>query len=99
MAKEAYHDVQTKSSIMLGLGETDAQVEQVLKDMRKVGCDRITIGQYLKPSKDSLEVVEYVTPAKFDWWKQKAMELGFSWISSSPFTRSSYFAEQDNAIR
>ena len=98
MAKEACHDVQTKSSIMLGLGETDAQVEQVLKDLRKVGCDRITIGQYLKPSKNSLEVVEYVIPAKFDWWKQKAMELGFSWITSSPFTRSSYFAEQQNTL-
>jgi len=98
MAKETYHDVQTKSSIMLGLGETDAQVEQVLKDLRKVGCDRITIGQYLKPSKDSLNVVEYVIPAKFDWWKQKARELGFSWITSSPFARSSYFAEQQNTL-
>ncbi|MBW8042285.1 MAG: lipoyl synthase [Planctomycetes bacterium] len=85
----------TKSSIMLGLGETDAEVEQVLKDLRNVGCDRITIGQYLKPSKDSLEVAEYVKPEKFDFWKQKAFELGFSWVKSSPFARSSYFAEQE----
>ncbi len=98
MAKEVCHDVQTKSSIMLGLGETDTQVEQVLKDLRKVGCDRITIGQYLKPSKNSLEVIKYVIPAKFDWWKQKAMQLGFTWITSSPFTRSSYFAEQQNTL-
>jgi len=98
MAKEAYQVVQTKSSIMLGLGETDAQVEQVLKDLRSIGCDRITIGQYLKPSKNSLEVVEYITPAKFDWWKQKALELGFSWVCSSPFARSSYFAEQENTV-
>jgi lipoic acid synthetase len=82
---------------MLGLGETDAQVEQVLKDLRDIGCDRITIGQYLKPSKDSLEVIEYVTPAKFDFWKQKAVDMGFSWVISGPFARSSYFAERQNA--
>jgi len=98
MAKETYDGVQTKSSIMLGLGETDAEIEQVLKDLRNVGCDRITIGQYLKPSKNSLEVVEYVTPAKFDRWKQKATECGFTWVKSSPFTRSSYFAEQEDTL-
>ncbi len=98
MAKEYYDGVQTKSSIMLGLGETDAEVEHLLRDLLNVGCDRITIGQYLKPSKDSLDVVEYVTPAKFDFWKQKAVELGFSWVISDPFARSSYFAELQNAI-
>ena len=97
-AKEYYGDVVTKSSIMLGLGETDAEVEQVLKDLRSTGCDRITIGQYLKPSKNSLEVVEYITPARFDFWRQKATELGFSFCLSSPFARSSYFAEQDIAL-
>ena len=97
IAKEASDNIQTKSSIMLGLGETDVEVELVLKDLRNVGCEKVTIGQYLKPSKNSLEVVEYVTPAKFDWWKQKAIELGFSWVISSPFARSSYFAEQENA--
>jgi lipoic acid synthetase len=95
MAKDSYSDINTKSSIMLGLGETDAEVRQVLKNLRSVGCDRITIGQYLKPSKNSLEVVEYVTPAKFDRWKQEALELGFSWVISGPFARSSYFAERD----
>ena len=95
MAKESCDGIQTKSSIMLGLGETDAEVEQVLKDLRDVGCDRITIGQYLKSSKDSLDVAEYVRPAKFDSWKQIAIELGFSWVMSSPFARSSYFAEQE----
>jgi len=95
-AKQLYQHVQTKSSIMLGLGETDAEVEQVLRDLLAVGCDRITIGQYLKPSKDSLEVVEYITPAKFELWKQKAFELGFSWVISAPFARSSYFAERRN---
>ena len=96
IAKENYGNIQTKSSIMLGLGEADDEVEQVLKDLRDVGCDRLTIGQYLKPSKDSLDVVEYVPPAKFDWWRQKAVQLGFGWVMSSPFARSSYFAEQQN---
>ncbi len=98
MAKEAYDGIQTKSSIMLGLGETVTEVTQVLRDLRGVGCDRITIGQYLKPSKDSLEVVEYVPPARFDFWRQKAIELGFSWVISAPFARSSYFAEQEHAV-
>ena len=96
LAKEHFSNTQTKSSIMLGLGETEKEVEQVLMDLRKVGCDRITIGQYLKPSKDSLDVVEYITPEKFEWWKKKAIELGFTWVISEPFARSSYFAEQQN---
>ncbi len=93
IAKGKYGSIPTKSSIMLGLGETDEEVEQVLKDLRAVGCSRLTIGQYLKPSKDSLEVIKYVTPEKFDWWKQRATDLGFDWVISAPFARSSYFAE------
>jgi lipoic acid synthetase len=96
--KQELNGVQTKSSIMLGLGETDAEVEQVLKDLRNVGCDRITIGQYLKPSKNSLEVVEYILPEKFDFWEQKAIDMGFSWVISSPFARSSYFAEKEHLL-
>lgn len=96
LARESFDNVPTKSSIMLGLGETDEEVEQVLKDLRSVGCGRLTIGQYLKPSKNSLEVVEYITPEKFDWWKQKAIEFGFNWVISAPFARSSYFAEMAN---
>jgi lipoic acid synthetase len=99
LAKEHRGNVQTKSSIMLGLGETDDQVRQVLKDLRGVACDRITIGQYLKPSKDSLPVEQYVPPAKFDWWKQEAIAVGFSWVISEPFARSSYFAEQGEMRR
>jgi lipoic acid synthetase len=94
MVKENYSNVQTKSSIMLGLGETDAEIEQVLRDLRDAGCTRVTIGQYLRPSRDSLEVAEYIPPVKFDWWRQKAFELRFSWVVSQPFARSSYFAEQ-----
>jgi lipoyl synthase len=88
--------IHTKSSIMLGLGESDAEVQQVLRDLRGASCDRVTIGQYLKPSKDSLDVVEYVTPEKFAWWKDRAAEIGFAWVLSSPFARSFYFAEMEN---
>jgi lipoic acid synthetase len=93
-AKHRFLDTQTKSAMMLGLGETDAEIEQVLKDLRSVGCDRLALGQYLRPSKNSLPVVEYIEPAKFDHWKRRAAELGFTWIMSSPFTRSSYHAEE-----
>jgi len=96
MAKARYGGIPTKSSIMLGLGERDAEVEQVLRNLRDVGCERITIGQYLKPSKDALDVVDYVTPEKFAWWKDQALEVGFSWVMSAPFARSSYFAEREN---
>lgn len=98
LAKGKFPLIQTKSSIMLGLGETDSEVEQVLIDLRDAGCDRITIGQYLKPSRNSLYVVEYISPEKFAWWKQKASDLGFSWIISEPFARSSYFAEQEATL-
>ncbi len=93
-AKHAWPDAQTKSSIMLGLGETDDAVMAVLRDLRNVACDRISIGQYLKPGKDSLDVVEFVTPAKFDYWTDNAKQLGFTWVMSSPFTRSSFHAER-----
>jgi lipoic acid synthetase len=96
-AKTRCPTVETKSSIMLGLGERDEEVEQVLQDLRAAGCTRITIGQYLKPSKDSLDVVEYVRPEKFAWWKGRALQVGFSWVQSSPFARSSYCAEQEDA--
>ena len=97
LVRDSFDNVVTKSSIMLGLGESDAEVEQVLKDLRSVGCERITIGQYLKPSPNSLEVVEYIPPDRFEQWRQRACELGFSWVISSPYARSSYFAEQEAA--
>lgn len=96
MAHDRYPETSTKSSIMLGLGETDDEVTQVLRDLRRVGCERVTIGQYLRPSKDSLAVLDYVHPDKFAWWKDRALEIGFAWVQSSPFARSSYFAEQEN---
>jgi lipoic acid synthetase len=89
--------VATKSSLMLGLGERDEEVEQVLRDLRGAGCERVTIGQYLRPARDALPVVEYIRPEKFDWWRQRALEIGFPWVLSAPFARSSYCAEQGNA--
>jgi lipoic acid synthetase len=96
MARDRFPNTPTKSSIMLGLGETDEAVTRVLSDLRQVNCDRLTIGQYLRPAKDALDVVEYVHPDTFAAWKQRALALGFAWVQSSPFARSSYFAEQEN---
>lgn len=93
-AKEALPKTQTKSSLMLGLGETDEQVMDVLRDLREIDCDRLALGQYLRPDKNSLEVADYITPEKFGWWADQAKQMGFSWVQSSPFTRSSYHAEE-----
>ncbi len=84
----------TKSGIMVGLGETDAEVRQVLGDLRAVDCDIITIGQYLQPSQKHLGVDTFVTPDQFDAWRIAGEEMGFLQVVSSPLTRSSYHAEQ-----
>ena len=84
--------IYTKSSIMLGLGETDEEVEATLKDLREVGCDIVTFGQYLRPKKRHLPVKEYVTPQKFQEWKEKGLEMGFLYVASGPLVRSSYRA-------
>jgi len=98
-AKKILGNIPTKSSIMLGLGETDAEVEQTLRHLRNAACDRITIGQYLKPSANCLEVVEYIPPEKFDFWKQKSRRLGFSSIHSEPFARTSYAPKKIRAYQ
>ncbi|MEL6456163.1 MAG: lipoyl synthase [Cyanobacteria bacterium J06623_5] len=84
----------TKSGIMVGLGETDAEVRQVLGDLRAVDCDIVTIGQYLQPSQKHLGVDTFVTPEQFDAWRTAGEEMGFLQVVSSPLTRSSYHAEQ-----
>ena len=84
----------TKSGIMVGLGETDAEVRQVLGDLRAVDCDIVTIGQYLQPSQKHLGVETFVTPTQFDAWRIAGEEMGFLQMVSSPLTRSSYHAEQ-----
>jgi lipoic acid synthetase len=86
--------VYTKSGIMVGLGETDAEVRQVMADLRQVDCDILTIGQYLQPSAQHLEVKTFVTPEQFEAWREYGESLGFLQVVSSPLTRSSYHAEQ-----
>lgn len=84
----------TKSGIMVGLGETDAEIRQVMRDLRTVDCDILTIGQYLQPSQKHLKVNEFIHPEQFTGWKVFGEELGFLQVVSSPLTRSSYHAEQ-----
>ena len=84
----------TKSGIMVGLGETDAEVRQVMADLRAVDCDILTIGQYLQPTQKHLGVKEFVTPEQFDQWRQAGEAMGFLQVVSSPLTRSSYHAEE-----
>jgi lipoic acid synthetase len=86
--------VYTKSGIMVGLGETDAEIRQVMQDLRSVDCDILTIGQYLQPSQKHLQVQGFITPEQFALWQAYGEELGFLQVVSSPLTRSSYHAEQ-----
>ena len=86
--------IYTKSGIMVGLGETDAEVRAVMQDLRSVDCDILTIGQYLQPSQKHLGVHEFITPAQFNVWREFGESIGFLQIVSSPLTRSSYHAEQ-----
>lgn len=82
----------TKSSIMLGLGETDEEVRQTLRDLRAVDCDVVTFGQYLQPKKRHLPVEAFVTPEKFKEWQVEAEAMGFLYVASGPLVRSSYRA-------
>lgn len=83
----------TKSGIMLGLGEKEEQVLTVIKRLAEVKCDILTIGQYLQPSSEHIAVKEYVKPEVFEYYKEKAYEVGFKKVSSAPLVRSSYHAE------
>ncbi|MGK7943099.1 MAG: lipoyl synthase [Microcystaceae cyanobacterium] len=84
--------VYTKSGIMVGLGEQDAEVRQVMQDLRSVDCDILTIGQYLQPTEKHLGVQDFVTPEQFEEWRIYGESLGFLQVVSSPLTRSSYHA-------
>mmetsp|Transcript_13312 Transcript_13312/g.15414 ORF Transcript_13312/g.15414 Transcript_13312/m.15414 type:complete len:94 (+) Transcript_13312:287-568(+) len=77
---------------MLGLGETDEEVRQTMRDCRDAGVDVITFGQYLRPSKRHLAVKEYVTPEKFEQWRIEGEEMGFLYVASGALVRSSYKA-------
>ena len=78
---------------MVGLGETETEVEQLLRDLREQDVDIATIGQYLQPTRRNLRVIEYVTPMQFDAYRDYGLSLGFKMVFSGPLVRSSYMAE------
>jgi len=91
-AKSAAPRVLTKTSVMLGLGETEGEIRSTMRDMRNAGVDVITFGQYLRPSKRHMPVERYVPPSEFDAWKKEGDAMGFVYIASGPLVRSSYKA-------
>jgi len=93
-AKKVNPKILTKSSIMVGLGETEEEVIQTIKNLRNVGVDILTIGQYLQPTRRHLNVVEYVPPYKFKWYRDIGLQIGFKEVFSGPLVRSSYRAEK-----
>jgi lipoic acid synthetase len=92
--KEACPDVLTKSGLMLGVGETDEQVLDVMRDLRAHKVEMLTLGQYMQPSKDHLAIDRWVTPETFDWFAEEGYKMGFKHIASGPLVRSSYHADK-----
>ncbi len=86
--------VMTKSGLMVGVGETKEEVLAAFADLRKAGCELLTVGQYLRPSKENIPVERYVHPSEFEELREEAMKLGFTNAASGPFVRSSYFADE-----
>ncbi|KAI1442778.1 Lipoate synthase [Annulohypoxylon stygium] len=92
----------TKTSFMLGLGEQEQELTDALKELRNVGCDVVTFGQYMRPTKRHLKVEKYVTPDEFKMWEQRALDMGFMYVASGPLVRSSYKAGEafiENVLR
>jgi lipoic acid synthetase len=92
--RREFPGVVTKSSIMVGLGETEAEVLECMRDLRAAGVDILTLGQYLRPSAWHLPVVEWVTPARFAAYREAGLALGFRYVASGPLVRSSYRAAE-----
>ena len=93
-AKSMGRELLTKSGLMLGLGEKRQEVIQVMEDLRKVDCDFLTIGQYLRPSINHHQVVRFVSPAEFEEYKNTGVAMGFKGVASAPFVRSSFQADK-----
>ncbi len=92
--KEGYPEIFLKSGFMVGLGEKKNEVLALLEDLRGAGCDAVTIGQYLRPSKWNIPVSEYIKPDIFKWYENQAKKIGFLWVASGPYVRSSYMAHE-----
>jgi len=92
--KRLHPEAATKSGFMVGLGERQEEVSSLLRDLRKANCDLVTIGQYLRPSRNHHPVVDYIHPELFQAYQQEVEELGFSGVASGPYVRSSYQAEK-----
>jgi lipoyl synthase len=86
--------MKTKSGVMLGLGETEGELLETMDDLRAVGVDILTLGQYLQPTPNHLPVQEFITPEKFDEYRTIALGKGFKYVESGPLVRSSYHAEK-----
>ncbi len=93
-AKDMAPDLFVKSGFMLGLGETPAEVERLLQDLAKAGCDFLTIGQYLQPTRMNLPVVEYIRPEVFEDLRERSLAMGFRFVASGPLVRSSMNADE-----
>jgi lipoic acid synthetase len=93
----AAYRLYTKSGLMLGLGESEEELETTMKDLREVGCDILTLGQYLQPTLKHLPVQEFVPPERFERYGDMARDLGFLHVASGPMVRSSYHADAFNA--
>lgn len=94
MVKDIDPDLITKSGLMVGLGESEKQIDDVFIELNAVNCDALTIGQYLNPSRSHYPVIRYVKPAEFDKYKENAERIGIKWVYSGPFIRSSFNAEK-----
>lgn len=92
--KEQDQEVYSKSSIMLGLGETEKDLIRTMRDLREVGVNILSLGQYLRPSKGHIPVAEFVSLAQFEYYKEIAEEMGFLYVASGPLVRSSYRAAE-----
>jgi lipoic acid synthetase len=93
-AKKKRSNIITKTSLMLGLGEKDEELEQTMRDLRSHGVDVLTLGQYMQPTKNHLSVERYVTPEEFKHWRKVGLEMGFLEVASGPLVRSSYRADR-----
>jgi len=93
-AKKYRPDILTKTSLMLGLGETDEEIRETMQDLREIGLDIVTLGQYLRPTVNHLAIERYVKPSEFDEYRQWGLDIGFKEVVAGPFVRSSYRAER-----